>query len=63
MEVKSLIKDISTSIVGLFVLIHTVFPEATGASVVQAFKDGTWVGYAIDLAFAYALIRTKGEKR
>lgn len=53
-------KDIGTSIIGIFVLIQTVYPQATGASIIQAFSDGSWLGYAIDLAFAFVLIRHKG---
>ena len=53
--------DIVTSVLGLFVLIHTVYPDATGASIVHAFQDGSWIGYAIDLAFAHVLIRSKNQ--
>lgn len=53
--------DIGSSFIGLFVLIQTVYPQATGASIIQAFADGSWMGYAIDLAFAFILIRHKGE--
>ena len=55
--------DVGTSVLGIFVLIHTVYPDATGASIVEAFKDGTWIGYAIDLAFAHVLIRFKGGRK
>ena len=52
-------KDIGSSVLGIFVLIHTVYPDATGAAIVEAFRDGSWIGYAIDLAFAHVLIRYK----
>jgi len=54
-------KDIWSSVLGLFVLVHTIYPEATGAAIVNAFQDGSWVGYAIDLMFAHALIRQRGS--
>jgi hypothetical protein len=56
------LKDIGSSIIGIFVLIQTVYPEATGASILAAFADGSWLGKAIDIAFAFILLRYKGEQ-
>ena len=49
--------DIMTTLSGFIVLLQTVYPHATGESIVAAFADGTWLSKAINLAFAYFLIR------
>lgn len=55
-------RDIGTSIGAILVLVQTVYPAATGEAIVSALLDGTWLPKAINVAFAYILIRHKGEQ-
>ena len=59
---QRLLHDIYTSFFGILILIHTVYPQATGESIISAFHDGTWVEKAINLSFAYLLIRKQQGK-
>jgi len=55
--------DIGTSVLGIFALVHTIYPNATGQAIVNAFQSGAWMSYAIDLAFATMMIRYQGQPK
>jgi len=61
-DVKKALQDIGSSLLGVLVVVQTVYPQATGESIIAAFQDGSWIARAINIAFAYVLIRYKGAK-
>jgi len=52
-------KDIGSSVYGFLVILYTVYPNATGESIIAAFMDGSWVAKFINISFAFVLIRYK----
>ncbi len=57
------IENLGSTAAAVYMFVLTVYPEATPASIIAAFKSGAWVEKGLGLLAAWALLRYKNPPK